>query len=61
MTEMEYRTLDGTDLKVSVIGFGASPLGNEFGAIDADEGERAVRHAIDSGGISLTTYRGVPW
>ena len=26
MREMEYRTIDGTDLKVSVIGFGASPL-----------------------------------
>ena len=49
MREMEYRTLDGTDLKVSVIGFGASPLGNEFGAIDPDEGERAVQHAVDSG------------
>ena len=49
MKEMEYRTLDGTDLKVSVVGFGASPLGNEFGAIDPDEGERAVRHAIDCG------------
>lgn len=49
MREMEYRALDGTDLKVSVIGFGASPLGNEFGAIDPDEGERAVLHAIDSG------------
>ena len=30
MREMEYRAIDGTDLKVSVIGFGASPLGNEF-------------------------------
>jgi aryl-alcohol dehydrogenase-like predicted oxidoreductase len=39
---MEYRALDGTDLKVSVIGFGASPLGNEFGAIDPD-----VRDRID--------------
>jgi L-galactose dehydrogenase len=49
MKEMEYRPLDGTDLHVSVIGFGASPLGNEFGVIDPEEGERAVRHAIDSG------------
>ena len=49
MKEMEYRALPGTDLKVSVIGFGASPLGDEFGAIDPDEGERAVHLAIDSG------------
>lgn len=46
---MEYRALDGTDLKLSVIGFGASPLGDEFGTIDPQEGERAVHHAIASG------------
>jgi L-galactose dehydrogenase len=46
---MEYRQLPGSDLRVSTIGFGASPLGNEFGAIDASEGERAVHHAIDRG------------
>ncbi len=28
---MEYRTLGKTGLKVSVIGYGSSPLGNEFG------------------------------
>jgi L-galactose dehydrogenase len=49
MKEMEYRALNGTNLKVSVIGFGASPLGDEFGAIDPGEGERAVQQAIDSG------------
>jgi L-galactose dehydrogenase len=32
-----------------VIGFGASPLGNEFGSVDPSEGERAVRAAIDAG------------
>ncbi len=46
---MEYKVLGRTGLRVSVIGFGASPLGNEFGSIDPAEGERAVHAAIDHG------------
>ncbi len=44
-----YRSLGKTGLKVSIIGFGASPLGNEFGPADAAEGARAVHHAIERG------------
>ncbi len=32
-----------------MVGFGASPLGDEFGRIDRAEGERAVHGAIDQG------------
>jgi L-galactose dehydrogenase len=46
---MEYRKLGKTDLEISVLGFGASPLGNEFGEIDVAEGERAVHFAVDQG------------
>lgn len=46
---MEYRILGRTGLRVSKIGFGASPLGAEFGTIDTREGERAVHRAIDEG------------
>ena len=46
---MRYRILGKTGLNVSVIGFGAAPLGNEFGAIDEVEAERAVSFAIDNG------------
>lgn len=46
---MRYRTLGRTGLAVSIIGFGASPLGDEFGETDAAAGERAVHAAIDSG------------
>jgi L-galactose dehydrogenase len=49
MAEMVYKTLGNTGLKVSVIGFGASPLGGEFGSIDAEEGRRAVDRAIECG------------
>ncbi|MHC4062010.1 MAG: aldo/keto reductase [Planctomycetota bacterium] len=49
MAEMIYKTLGKTGLKVSVIGFGASPLGGEFGSIDPEEGRRAVDQAIDCG------------
>jgi L-galactose dehydrogenase len=46
---MGYRELGRTGISVSVIGFGASPLGNVFGDISVAEGEHAVRHAIDAG------------
>jgi len=46
---MIYRILGKTGLKVSVIGYGTSPLGAEFGVIDPTEGKRAVDHAVDNG------------
>jgi len=46
---MEYRTLGNTGLRLSILGFGAAPLGNEYGNIQATEGERAVHAAIDRG------------
>lgn len=46
---MEYRTLGNTGLRLSILGFGAAPLGNEYGNIQAAEGERAVHAAIDNG------------
>jgi L-galactose dehydrogenase len=46
---MEYRTLGRTGLRVSKLGFGGSPLGNEFGETDPSEAGRAVHCAIDLG------------
>lgn len=46
---MRFRPLGRTGLDVSILGFGASPLGEEFGRIDPAEGERAVHAAIDAG------------
>lgn len=46
---MEYRTLGKTGLQVSILGFGASPLGDEFRKTDPAEGVRAVHCAIDHG------------
>jgi L-galactose dehydrogenase len=46
---MEYRRLGKTDMDVSLIGFGASPLGNVFDVADEQEGIRAVHYAIDHG------------
>lgn len=45
---VERRVLGQTSLEVSIIGFGASPLGNVFGQMDTAEGVAAVRYAIDS-------------
>ena len=49
MADMIYRQLGRTGLKVSIVGYGASPLGAEFGKIDPAEGTRAVHYAIDHG------------
>ncbi len=49
MNPMIYKELGRTGLKVSIVGFGASPLGDEFGAADPAEGRRAVHCAIDHG------------
>jgi L-galactose dehydrogenase len=46
---VRYRQFGRTGLRLSEIGFGASPLGNEFGSIDEEEGVRAVRLALDLG------------
>jgi L-galactose dehydrogenase len=46
---MRYRKLGQTDLEVSVLGFGASPLGNVFSVSDPVEGTRSVHQAIDLG------------
>ena len=46
---MKYHPLGKTGLEVSVLGFGASPLGDVFGVIPPGEGIRAVQCAIDHG------------
>ena len=46
---MQYRQLGNTDLWVSTLAFGASPLGGVFGPIDAREGARAVHAGLDEG------------
>lgn len=46
---MESRTLGKTGIRLSELGFGAAGLGNDFGALDPAEGQRAVDEAIESG------------
>ncbi|MBV8071845.1 MAG: aldo/keto reductase [Acidobacteriaceae bacterium] len=46
---MQQRMLGRTGLSVSVIGFGAAPLGNEYGDLDPRDGQRAVHTAIEEG------------
>ena len=46
---MQRKALGATGLMVAEIGFGASPLGNEFRETDPAEGVRAVHAAIDQG------------
>jgi len=45
---MPYRALGRTGLDVSLIGYGASPLGDVFGTTDPSEGKRAVHLAIEN-------------
>ncbi len=49
LDKTKYRILGRTELQVSTLGFGASPLGDVYGAIDPVEGRRAVHQAIDEG------------
>jgi len=46
---MKYRQLGNTPLRLSVIGFGASPLGDVFGRTDPTEGIATVHYAVDRG------------
>ena len=46
---MEYRKLGKTNELVSVLGFGASPLGNVFEEVEEQEGINTVHYAIDHG------------
>ncbi|MCQ3802939.1 MAG: aldo/keto reductase [bacterium] len=46
---MLYRRLSGTDLDLSVVGFGAAPLGEEYGPVDERESTDVVRAALDEG------------
>ncbi len=46
---LPYRKLGQTDLEVSLLGFGSSPLGDVYGAVDPEESTRAVHLAIESG------------
>ncbi|MES2792262.1 MAG: hypothetical protein V4719_21775, partial [Planctomycetota bacterium] len=44
---MEYRVLGQTGLKLPVLSFGASSLGQEFRQVDLSEALKSVRVALD--------------
>ena len=58
---MKYRVLGKTGWKVSVLGFGAAPLGKTHGDFDEKDGIRAVHAAIDLGVnfIDVAPYYGL--
>lgn len=60
-TVMRYRTLGKTGLSLSILGYGASPLGGVFGPVEQEEGTRCVRAALDSGinYIDVAPYYGI--
>ena len=57
---MQYRPLGNTGLKVSVLSYGASPLGGVFGDVDQSVGIRTVHTALDHGinFIDVSPYYG---
>lgn len=46
---MIFRKLGRTPFSVSVLGFGAATLGNEYGVLSDKQGEKALHLAIDQG------------
>ena len=58
---MDYRRLGKTELEVSVLSYGASPLGSVFRDIDEAEGIRTVHTALDLGMnlIDVSPYYGL--
>ncbi len=46
---MQLRPLAGTDLRLSVLGFGASSIGQEFRQVDLSEALRSVEVALEGG------------
>jgi len=58
---VKYRILGKTGLRVSVLGYGASPLGSVFRDVDETVGIRTVHHAIDLGinFIDVSPYYGL--
>ncbi|MBB6324926.1 L-galactose dehydrogenase [Algoriphagus iocasae] len=46
---MKYRRLGKTDMDVSILGFGASPLGNVFDECTQKDADETVHFAIDNG------------
>jgi len=46
---MQYNKLGKTDLELSQLGYGASPLGSVFGKVDQSTGVRTVHSALDWG------------
>ncbi|MGC9261438.1 MAG: aldo/keto reductase [Phycisphaerae bacterium] len=46
---MNYRKLGNTDMRVSCLSYGASPLGSVFGPVREDDGIAAVHAALDCG------------
>lgn len=49
MEQMRYNSLGSTGLRVSEIGFGAAPLGDEYGKADPREMAHALNFALDNG------------
>ncbi|KAM3742559.1 hypothetical protein ACB098_07G077100 [Castanea mollissima] len=49
MSKLELRELGNTGLKLSCVGFGASPLGNVFGTVSEEEANASVREAFRLG------------
>ena len=66
---MKYQELGRTGLKLSVVGYGAASIGNEYGNLDEAQGIRSLHVALDGGvnfidtsALNNTSLLGlIPW
>ena len=58
MSQMQYRQLGAGGSTIPILMFGAWPIGGEMGAVEEDQANQTIRHALDLGVTAIDTADG---